>query len=86
MTAKMLSRQAAKAHKESEAQKAKVKKVDLPSSVGGIDVSRLYNKEITILQGFMQETLLERNRNVSIYYVFPHVLTQLLLVSAQPSQ
>jgi len=30
MTAKMLSRQATKAHKESEQQKAKVKKVSFP--------------------------------------------------------
>jgi hypothetical protein len=34
MTAKLLNRQSNKAHKEAEAQKAKVKKVTLPSEIG----------------------------------------------------
>jgi hypothetical protein len=35
MTAKMLTRQSAKAHKEAEAQKAKVKKVPPPQKSAG---------------------------------------------------
>ena len=68
MTAKMLSRQATKAHSESEKQKAKVKKVyPHPRDPGGhrlmhSQLSRPFNKEIMILQGFMLKTRFERNR------------------------
>jgi len=83
MTAKMLNRQSMKAHKESEVQKAKVKKVppDPPAwdtvvghagdggAEGDVDraESRLFNRETTISRAFTPEIQSERNRNDLIY-------------------
>jgi len=64
MTAKMLTRQATKAHKESEVQKAKVKKVSNPNETRmKSNGRRRFSKGIMILRGSMLGMLFERNRN-----------------------
>jgi len=78
MTAKMLTRQAGKAHKEADVQKAKVKKVCMHHD--RFPESRLFNREILILQEFMLGMRSGRSRNVSTYFVCLHVLMQLPLV------
>ena len=62
MTAKMLNRQATKAHKESESQKAKVKKV-LPGPMSRGLIARRFNRGTMILQGSMLGMLFGRSKS-----------------------
>jgi hypothetical protein len=85
MTAKMLNRQANKTHKESEVQKAKVKKVTILESKYA-DMFRRSNRETMTLREYMREIQYERNKSDSTYFVWHHESMQSRLVSARPSQ
>jgi hypothetical protein len=83
MTTKMLNRQATKAHKESEVQKAKVKKVTILESECA-DMFRRSNRETMTLREYMREIQYERSKSDSTYSVLHHESIQLLLVFAPP--
>ena len=83
MTTKMLNRQATKAHKESEVQKAKVKKVTT-LDIECADMFRRSNREAMTLQEYMLEIQYERSKSDSTYFVSDHESIQLLLVFAPP--